>query len=221
MQFWVHLDNPNPPGSEAMAPPGALLDSASTSGRPPLPLQSQAHAALLRAASSFKEKSPEIYRSLSADGTRIYDSIKSPPEETSFLESSSSGRIQYPNLQESTSTSSSSEFRLSKQSSLPDPYTASSSLQQRSSGSNPASPPAPPLSPALKSRFSRQVGLSFGLKKTQDYGKSGRNVVPKRIVDTWDRVFFEEINTDVTVYTNDGYELGAHSIVLVSFFYLE
>ncbi|KAG0568018.1 hypothetical protein M758_7G177500 [Ceratodon purpureus] len=216
VQFWVHLDNPNPPGSEAMAPPGALVDSASTPGRSPVPLQSQAHAALLRAASSFKEKSPEIYRSLSADGTRIYDSIKSPPEENSSLESTSSGRIQYPNLQESTSTSVSSELRLSKQSCLPDPYMASSSLQLRSSALNPACPPAPPVSPALKSRFSRRIVLSSGPKKSQDHGKSGCNVVPKRIVDTWDRVFFEEINVDVTVYTNDGYELGAHSIVLMS-----
>ena len=196
-----------------MAASDPLQEStASTSGRLPLPLHSEAHAALVRAASSFKEKSPEIYRSLSADGTRIYDSIKTPPEENSSLESSSSGRIQYPNLQESTSTSSSSGLGISKQSSIPDPYTASSSLQQRSSGSVPASPPAPPVSPALKSRF-----LSSGLKKTQDYSKYSRNVVPKRIIDTWDRVFLEEINTDVSVYTSDGYELGAHSVVLVSF----
>jgi hypothetical protein len=194
VQFWVHLDNPNPPGAEAMASSGPLLETASTSGRPPLPLQSQAHAALLRAASSFKEKSPEIYRSLSADGTRIYDSIKSPPE----ANPSPSGRIQYPTLQESPSTSSSSQ--------IPDPHTPSSSLQRRS---NPACcPPAPPISPALK--LSRQVVSSSALKAT------GRNGVPKRIIDTWDRVFFEETNTDVTVYTTDGYELGAHSIVLVS-----
>lgn len=197
-----------------MASPGPLLESstASSSGRPP----PQLHA-LLTAASAFKEVSPEIYRSLSADGTRIYDSIESPPDESSSVKSSSSCGIHSLNSQGSTSTSSSSDLRLSRQSS-PDPYTASSSLQQRSSGSNSAPPPPP----ALKSRYLRHVVLSSGLKKIPGYSKCGRNLVPQRIIDTWDRVFLEEINTDVTVYTNiDGYELCAHSIVLVSVSYLE
>lgn len=233
MQFWVHLDNPNSAGSGGMASSGPFgLDSASTSGRAPLPSQShsEAHAALLRAASSFKEKSPSVYRSLSADGTRIYDSVQSPPEEIVSEESSStppSGKIQYPSLQELASSSSSSDLRLSKQSSF-----ASSSSQQRSpvlapgpSSSSPAvkstTPgriPAPPPPPSLKPRFRRQlVKLSSTLKRIpQECSRSGPVLVLKSTIDTWDRAFFEGINTDVTVCTNDGHQLGAHSTVLMS-----
>lgn len=180
VQFWVHLDNPDPPAMDA-----------STSGRPPL-----AHQSLLRAASSFKEKSPAtIYRSLSADGTRIYDSIKHPPPEEnkpcSLESSSSSGRIQYPNLQQESSTSS-----------VYDSYPSSSSLQQRSSSSV-VIPPAPP--PLLIPR---------GCLRHKTTRRGGR--LNKETVDTWDRVFFQGVNTDVTIYTNDGHELDAHSMVLVS-----
>jgi len=209
VQFWVHLDNPDRPP----------MDNPSTSGRPPLPHES--HAALLRAASSFKEKSPAIYRNLSVDGTRIYDSIKNPPEEKSALESasaSSSGRIQYPNLPESTS---------SKQISLYDSYPSSSSLQQRSPSSSlqqrsfgdhsvKCSKPGfiPPAPPPLISRGLRQS--SSALKKTH----GGRDLLHKDTSDTWDRVFFQGVNTDVTIYAYDGYELDAHSMVLVSFQYV-
>lgn len=246
VRFWVHLDNPYPSGSEAMASPGPpALKNVSVSERPPLPLQphsqSQAHAALLRAASLFQSKPPpvsrslsadrtqvyqltqppSIYRSLSADRTRNYNSIQSPPKEITPQETSV-GRIQYPSL-----TSSSSERRLLKQSSL-----SSLSSQQRSSVSSSSrlsssaaakstklgNIPAPPPSPSLKPRFRRQlVKLSSVLKKLpQEYNRSGPISIPKSIIDTWDRMFFEEINTDVSVYTSGGHRLGAHSIVLMS-----
>lgn len=159
--LWVHLDHPDRPSMES---------TASTSGRPPL-----SHHSLARAASSaFKEKSPEIYRSLSADGTRIYDSIKHPPGEKD-LESPS--KTQYPNLQ--------SELSIDRSPSLKGII-----------------PPAPPPAP---------------LKASKKTNKCARTLLHKEIIDSWDRMFFDGVNTDVTILTVDSHEVYAHSTVLVSY----
>ena len=219
----------------------------STSGRPPnflLRPRAQADAPLLRAASSLRKQSPGIYHlSLSAHETRMYDSIKRPREEIQSSQESSplsSGRIQYPKLQKSAATTFTSELSLSKllRPNTRDSY-PSSSLQQRSpvklslrrrsasvvepvaitqgSSNSGIIPPAPrpPLRP-LRARYSPFSALKK-LASQSKCDRNGRNLLLKEMIDSWDRLFFEGANTDVTVYTNDGYELGANSTVLVSF----
>ncbi|KAG0558597.1 hypothetical protein KC19_10G040700 [Ceratodon purpureus] len=234
VQFWIHLGNPNLPGSDVM-------DSACTGFElPPLLPRSQAHDTLHRAASTSKEKSPTIFPNLSADETQIYGSVKRPREVTHSSQQSSplsSGRIQCPKLLKSASTTSTSEVRARVPKQLRpshyDSYPSSTSMQKRSpvklslrrsasavesrpvtqASSNVGIPPAPPLPPSpLRTRIS-----SFTPKRTslEECHRNGLNLLHKKIIDSWDRVFFKGSNTDVTVYTDDGYELGAHSTVLM------
>jgi hypothetical protein len=209
---------------------GPLMDDAESK----LPLRlprSQTHAALLRAASLLKEKPPAVNRSFSPYGTGIHDSIKRPREEIQSSQETSpisSGRIRYPKLLKSASTSE-VRARASKAQHRPVHYdsdSSSSSLQRRSpvtrslrpssslalqGSSNVGIPPAPPPPPPS---FRARISSSPALKKVS-LEERHRNLLHKEILDSWDKVFFEGANTDVTVYTSDGHEFGAHSVVLV------
>lgn len=207
---------------------GPLMDDAESK----LPLRlprSQTHAALLRAASLLKEKPPAVNRSFSPYGTGIHDSIKRPREEIQSSQETSpisSGRIRYPKLLKSASTSE-VRARASKAQHRPVHYdSSSSSLQRRSpvkrslrpsaslalqGSSNAGIPPAPPPPPPS---FRARISSSPAPKKVS-LEERHRNLLHKEILDSWDKVFFEGANTDVTVYTSDGHEFGAHSIVLM------
>lgn len=224
LRIWIYFEIPNLPRTLLMSP-GSLMESTngvSTSGRPPLPPSAQARALLLKAASSFKEKSPSIFRNLSEDGSRIYESIMSPPPEKNLQRPSSLLSSQDLVAEPSTPTESDSSPPPGQPPSPPLTPRQSQNLtvkippahHQPHTPLPPVPPPSPTLTP-LTPKTPRQPIIP-SVRKGGRSCICSRRCVPDESVNAWDQVFYDGGNTDVAVYVNDGSRIDAHSVILVS-----
>lgn len=179
------------------------MANTSDSGRALCPLPLPQPRAALRTTGSFKV-SPTKSR-FSTDADRSEDSFSFP--------------VPAPDSQHTQASDIAKQHRvwgaypaITDNSLLPNPQSTIS--RSATSEGPPFSPP--PVPPPFPSSTSRKPWQALSATRCRGSRSCGGSFISNHALNTWDQVFFEATNADLTVCTDDGSQIHVHSMVLMA-----